>query len=65
MPQSELTAHYAMAHVIADQFGDHLVGLAGYEAMAMGRPLLCKTGGPRYLRRLRADGARGASPHAE
>lgn len=41
MPQSELTAHYEQAHVITDQFGDHLVGLAGYEAMAMGRPLLC------------------------
>ena len=41
MPQSELTTHYEQAHVIADQFGDHLVGLAGYEGMAMGRPLLC------------------------
>lgn len=41
MPQSALAAHYAQAHAIADQFGDHLVGLAGYEAMAMGRPLLC------------------------
>lgn len=41
MPQAALTEHYRQAHVIADQFGDHLVGLAGYEAMAMGRPLLC------------------------
>lgn len=41
MPQAALTEHYRHAHVIADQFGDHLVGLAGYEAMAMGRPLLC------------------------
>ncbi len=41
MPQAELAGHYQQAHVIADQFGDHLVGLAGYEAMAMGRPLLC------------------------
>lgn len=41
MPQAEVAAHYRQAHVIADQFGDHLVGLAGYEAMAVGRPLLC------------------------
>lgn len=41
MPQAEVIEHYHRAHVVADQFGDHLVGLAGYEAMAMGRPLLC------------------------
>ncbi len=41
MSQADVIANYTQADVVADQFGDHLVGMAGYEAMASGRPLLC------------------------
>ncbi len=40
MTQREVFDEYARADIVSEQCGDHVLGMAGYEAMAAGRPVL-------------------------
>lgn len=41
LTQREVYDEYARADVVSEQFGRHAVGMAGFDAMAAGRPVLC------------------------
>lgn len=41
MTQREVFDEYARADVVSEQFGRHAVGMAGYDALAAGRPVIC------------------------
>ncbi len=40
MTQAEVFTEYTRADIVAEQCGDHVLGMAGYEAMASGRPVI-------------------------
>ena len=40
LTQSEVFCEYAGADIVAEQCGTHVLGMAGYEAMAAGRPVI-------------------------
>jgi glycosyltransferase involved in cell wall biosynthesis len=41
MTQQDVFREYAAADVVSEQFGRHAVGMAGYDAMASERPVIC------------------------
>jgi glycosyltransferase involved in cell wall biosynthesis len=41
MTQRDVFEEYTRADVVSEQFGRHAVGMAGFDALAMGRPVLC------------------------